>query len=155
MTVKAWEALTPKQRWDVIVAMRGPDCRNSEPIKWVSTAIIRHAMRDVIRVGGLINPYLKAVFYCPNLPKGVKGEATFDPHHFSTHVEEASEILGIPYLMIPADIWWPAMNASHFVQGAVNLHEALSKLSPPASAEGKVALNELGAYVKKLGSYYQ
>lgn len=50
-----WEGLSPKEKWDVIVALRGPDCPHSDSIKWFTTSVIRHTVSKVMRVGGLIN----------------------------------------------------------------------------------------------------
>lgn len=61
LTQTEWEAFTPKQKWDVIVALRGPDVAGSETIKWFTTSVIRGRMRQVMRVGGQVNTDLNLI----------------------------------------------------------------------------------------------
>lgn len=56
-----WNRLTPKQQWDTIVALRGPDFRGSETVKWYTTSVIRGKMRKILRVGGTVNTDLNLV----------------------------------------------------------------------------------------------
>jgi hypothetical protein len=67
LSTKEWDAFTPKQRWDVIVALRGPDVARSEIIKWFTTSVIRGKMREVMRVGGQVNNDLNLII----LPAGM------------------------------------------------------------------------------------
>ena len=110
ITQECWDGLSPKGKWDIFVALRGPDCRGSDRIKWFTTSVIRGAMKDIIRVGGLINYYQPFVI----LPQGPMTEAPLDVSpsclqwdysHFFQHVEEASYQLGLGRVMIPAKDW--------------------------------------------------
>lgn len=100
-----WEALSPKEKWDVMSALRGPDLHPSWMVKYFSTSVIRHAMSKVIRVGGLVNDAIGVVF----IPTGASCSlipSNFDAGHFFTHVTEAARILKIPTYSIPCAFYW-------------------------------------------------
>ena len=141
MNKTEWKELTPKQQWDVLVAMRGPDCHNSEPVKWVTTAVLRATMAEVMRVGGTINDDLKMVVvpanYHSSQPYAVAKDdkaalEKIPPHlrvnlsHFFQHVLEAAEVLNLPMLVVPAEIWCRAYEgANHTVQVMGKLVEGM------------------------------
>ena len=113
MTKTKWVELTPKQQWDVLVSLRGPDCQHSESIKWLTTAVIRWAMHSILRVGGTINSTLPGViipFDYMTLETQIsagqgKSVLSWSPAHFFQHVEEAAQILGIPVYTVPPDVY--------------------------------------------------
>lgn len=61
ITQKEWDALSPKQKWDSIVGLRGPDVSPSDVIKWFTTSVIRARLSGVMRVGGQVNQDLNLV----------------------------------------------------------------------------------------------
>ena len=61
VTKAQWANLSPKQQWDCLVALRGPDCFQSDKIKWFTTSVIRGQMGEIMRVGGLVNNEMKLV----------------------------------------------------------------------------------------------
>lgn len=65
-----WDKFTPKMQWDVKVALRGPDLAMSDTTKWFTTSVIRGKMRDVSRVGGLINDDLNLILIPSSLSSG-------------------------------------------------------------------------------------
>lgn len=113
ITKTFWEELSDKQKWDVFVALRGPDVSDSEGIKWLTTAVIRGVMSKVIRVGGTVNRDLNLVvvpsFWSSKPPskgltpeKDIKGAVLFSGNHFFTHIGEAAMHLGIPAVGVDA-----------------------------------------------------
>jgi hypothetical protein len=139
LTPDEWEGFTPKQKWDVLSALRGPDVNRSRLIKWFSTSVIRGRMREVIRVGGLVNTDLNLVI----LPTGMswvsgdkplvpymdeeeqvrpeyepffkrirwhQAQRKWDGHHFFTHTFEAAEILDIPIVTVPSKAYAESMD---------------------------------------------
>ena len=150
MNKEDWKNLTPKEQWDVVVAMRGPDCHNSEPIKWLTTAVLRSAMKDTIRVGGTINDDLKVVVVPSNWsnyslyadqvkevckpPSSISGQpllsmsALFYPGHFFQHVIEAAQILDVDQLYVDKKVWFKAFSSANYVTSIVeSLLEGISK----------------------------
>ena len=137
MNKEEWKDLTPKEQWDVLVAMRGPDCHNPDVVKWLTVAVLRAAMSQTIRVGGMINNDLKAVVVPSNYnssgpylsqyksgmdggtgPANLSPQALFYPGHFYQHVMEAASILGIPVILIKKEDWISAMlSSTHNVVG--------------------------------------
>lgn len=116
MNIQKWGGLTQKQQWDIIVAMRGPDCGNSEMIKWFSTGVIRYHMSPIMRVGGTVNDRLNCVVVPDGwntgiLPKGVKRDEKSAPFtywnasHFFQHVIEAAELLELPVVYVQQEEW--------------------------------------------------
>src|SRR5438874_6578787 len=112
LTKSKWESLSDKEQWDIKVALRGPDCHNSETIKFYTTAVIRAACMKVFRVGGTVNPDLGCVIV-PSWGYGIKKiipewqnqPGSWNYQHFLQHIEEAAEILSIPILRAPAEAW--------------------------------------------------
>jgi hypothetical protein len=103
-----WDKLPPKAKWDSIVALRGPDLKNSETLKWFTTSVIRHRLSGVMRVGGLVNsslPFMVVPSYSPS-NKG----SEFSLEHFLGHVTEAASWLSIPMVMIEPQTWLAAMH---------------------------------------------
>jgi hypothetical protein len=76
-------------------------------------------MRDVIRVGGLVNDSLKAIIiphnynaFDPDKGKKEKGIFAWDYHHFFSHVIEAARWLGIPIISCDGEIYLKAVSSS-------------------------------------------
>ena len=112
LTIQEWASMSPKQQWDVKVCLRGPDHGN-EWLKYYTTAIIRHKCSDVMRVGGMVNPYVPAIIMQgPGYPQVGNGPWEFNSYHFMGHVAEACKILNIPIVRIPQVTW-----ISAFAQG--------------------------------------
>lgn len=113
ITRQAWTDLSKKQRWDVRVALRGPDHGN-ELLKLFTTSCIRYGCTKVMRVGGLINFHSPALIL-PNAPAyrlsgGRDDPWGFNVSHFVGHIEEAAQILELPAVKIPLDIWMMAFS---------------------------------------------
>ena len=133
MTKTRWEDLNGKGQWDIMVALRGPDCQYGETVKWFTTSVIRGHMRGIFRVGGLVNPDLKIVV----LPAGDTGSASekFDAagkygwnhRHFCEHVATAAMWIKIPILCIEGDLWHKAMSKGSTVNAAELIFEAATK----------------------------
>jgi hypothetical protein len=113
-----WEELEGKPKWDIQVALRGPDCHNSEGIKWFTTSVIRGMMSKAIRTGGTVNTDLKLVIipvqtdYSKRLPK-----SDWNYEHFFEHVATAAHWLGLPLLAVPFEEWWEIRNSPASAQG--------------------------------------
>jgi hypothetical protein len=101
ITEDFWNSLGGKERWDSIAALRGPDLRNSDTLKWFTTSVIRRRMSGVMRVGGLVNQELPFVV----LPKESLRDSDFSATHFVGHVYEAARWLQIPMVMAGRGIW--------------------------------------------------
>ena len=123
MSPAKWASLSEKSRWDVMVALRGPDCKgNRELIKWFSTAAIRGALTKVMpskvpteRVGGLINADLGLVIIPSDIPRSCEWGA----RHFFDHVQEATGILGLYMVILPYEVWDPLMQGSSGITSVV------------------------------------
>lgn len=99
LTKEAWKALTSKQRWDVITAMRGPDM-HSATLKWLTTSILRFMTTGVLRQEGtsaMVNLHVPFILFS-GLPSGMSGAFDFD--HFICHVRDAAQILGVPLVPV-------------------------------------------------------
>ena len=139
MTKTDWADLTLKQQWDVKVALRGPDLHNNN-LKLYTTAIIRWACSNVMRVGGTVNHACPVIVLPLNLGSLSRGEQSawgFDTYHFITHIQEAAEILNIPTVSIPRNLWEDAF--ANNVQPLTfynllidGLHCAYDPIKPPA-----------------------
>ena len=132
MTKTRWAELTGKQQWDVQVALRGPDCQQSENIKWITTSVLRWAMHTVMRVGGTINEDLR-VTIIPADPHEVDRVVRsskllkvlcWSPAHFFQHVREASGVLGIGCWSLPNEDYFEAASLSHQHFSLVRLWES-------------------------------
>jgi hypothetical protein len=98
----AWDQMEGKARWDSIVALRGPDLRNSDTLKWFTTSVIRYKLHQIMRVGGMVNDRLPFVV----LPKmHGKDAGNFSASHFIGHINEAACWLNIPRVHVGPEIW--------------------------------------------------
>ncbi len=118
MTKTRWAELTGKQQWDLQVALRGPDCQFSEPIKWLTTSVLRWAMHTVMRVGGTLNEDLKIIIVPDNphkIDQDIRGRVgeervfAWSPSHFFNHVREAAEVCSIPVFGVPNKPYFEAV----------------------------------------------
>ena len=110
-----WNQLSDKAKWDIKVALRGPDSYYGETLKWFTTSVIRAKVRDAFRVGGTVNKYLNLVI----LPWGndaavyeefsKAGQLAWNYQHFVEHVSVAASWLGIPILQVEDAVWHAAM----------------------------------------------
>jgi len=107
MTRQKWLNLTEKQRWDVMVALRGPDIHKSTTLKWYTTAVIRAQVFPIIRCeGGSATVNDRDSFVV--VPNYVgSNEGTFDLDHFIGHIHKACEPLDLKMVKIP----WEAYQA--------------------------------------------
>lgn len=113
MDVIRWGRLSGKQQWDILVALRGPDCGNSEIIKWFTTGVIRGEMSPVMRVGGTVNTDLKCVVLPEKFQSSYLSPGSGMPWnsgHFFQHVAEAATILGLPLVVVKQEQWDKAMS---------------------------------------------
>lgn len=119
LTPDEWERFSGKAKWDVMSALRGPDADLTR-LKLLTTAVIRGKMRDVIRVGGIVNTCLPFALFPADYAVliGGSGFGSYEGvSHFIGHVRDACGWLGIQTYHIPVDSWkalqgrqalWPA-----------------------------------------------
>ena len=138
MTKGEWADLTPKQQWDVIVALRGPDCQHSEPIKWLTTGVIRWAVHTIMRVGGTINEDLKGIVIpqdCYTLDREIRTKIgarilSWAPSHYFQHIHEAGEVLRIKVWSVPNDVWLKAVDQHQPPHAVLHLWSWLNEMNP-------------------------
>ena len=112
ITPEQWEKFNGKQKWDLMSALRGPDyvpCSKLKGtdalnrMKWYSTSVIRGVLRNVIRVGGMVNTQTGIVIapetYSTQEAHGGMGKA-FNAGHFFGHIQDACCILQIPLIRL-------------------------------------------------------
>lgn len=135
ITKTQWESLSEKEKWDVQVALRGPDCHNSENIKFYTTAVIRATVSRVMRVGGTVNGDLHIILF-PYWGMGIRKlipswrdqPFTWNYGHFFEHVELAAHVLEIPRLPIDAAAWFEAVEkGSNQIDTGIRMYKSLSK----------------------------
>jgi hypothetical protein len=127
LTKEQWECFDPKAQWDITVALRGPDINSADVVKWFSTSVIRGKLRNIRRVGGMVNKDLNLVII-PSLDRALcKALGAFSPHHFFGHVQEAADLLEIPFTVVPSDPWLSAISLSSIWKSAEIFLEALPK----------------------------
>jgi hypothetical protein len=105
ITQEKWDKMNEKAKWDTIAALRGPDCRHSDVIKWFATSVIRGCLSGVMRVGGLVNKDLSLVVIpTGDLPRqdNPSHPHQWDYNHYFQHVGEAATWLGLPVVRIGA-----------------------------------------------------
>src|SRR3990167_10018557 len=91
--------MTPKQRWDILASIRGPDCYRSEIVKFWSTGVIRYRLSSVMRVGGKLNSAIELII----IPTGIVAppqKLRWNAAHFFEHIEEAAAALEIPKIYV-------------------------------------------------------
>lgn len=168
MTKEGWKDLAPKQQWDIQVALRGPDCNDSEGLKWFTTAVIRGQMSKVMRVGGTINEDLNLIIvpqewsssssliFEPGLPAEVKQIikahvklGLWNAHHFYEHVITAASHLGVPIGYVET-LPWQKVALQH---PAIAAKAYLTSLKTLGNGEG--VIKELERHLKtQLSSKY-
>ena len=123
MTKKEWNALSDKAKWDIKVAMRGPDSYFGETLKWFTTSVLRGHVSKVFRVGGTVNSDLQLVI----LPSSSPGKVLVRPNinvwswnagHFIQHIRDAAGWMNIPVLNIPESVWFTVMKYESSTQAA-------------------------------------
>lgn len=119
MTKEKWDDLSDKARWDIMVAMRGPDLHSSDVVKWFSTSVLRGQMKDVYRVGGLVNSYLSFIIL-PSDSTIVEG-AYFDSQHFCEHVQTAANWMGVGVMKIKSSTYREGVNLGHALRCAKHI----------------------------------
>ena len=174
MTKTQWGALSEKAKWDIKVALRGPDSSYGETLKWFTTSVIRGQMRDIFRVGGLVNHDLSLVI----VPGGRSEKVdrlyseiehyAWNYHHFIDHISTAAEHLGVPIMRIEPDLWHKVMSSPRATLAAEEILTAgeewmkrfenptdsrLEKLSrmglrSPSSLYGEDHMKELARHLK-------
>ena len=105
ITRDEWKALEGKGQWDVKAALRGPDLVNSEMIKWFGTSVIRGKLRNITRVGGMVNDDLGIIIVAAG-GSGKDHHAGFDHHHYFAHLRDAASWLGIPVMLVTKGVYW-------------------------------------------------
>lgn len=144
ITKAQWADYKGKQRWDVLVALRGPDLKGSEVLKWFTTAVIRHRMSTAERVGGTVNHQLGFVVIPSGYGYSYDSNSKFDASHFLEHVHVAANHLGIPVVGVPNDLFKSLVEASSIStaikkllkwEGMVNYPEAQAELKSQVPSE--------------------
>ena len=128
-----WEGLNDKARWDIQVALRGPDSHYGETIKWYTTSVIRGYCRKVFRVGGLVNDDLKLVVLPedarrPTTGRGTKDRDSWNAAHFIEHVQAAANWIGIPIIYLPVELWFSLMQQDNIGRTGKQILEYLKTL---------------------------
>lgn len=161
LTATQWESFTPKQKWDVIVALRGPDTHNSETMKWFTTAVIRGKMRKVMRVGGMVNPDLNLIIIPSGSINGIEPPYPKEKKEFEPYPGEAKITRKVPIIPEPATttyaLWREATlvylrnrrtwSEGHFFQHVMEAAEIL--YIPIATVEGETYRKIVGHYHRK------
>ena len=106
MTPTQWANLPDKGRWDIMVALRGPDAPSPEVMKWFTSSVIRGQVREVFNSHGLVNSDLQLVV----LPTGYGKSNGWNREHFCSHIHSAAGWLGLPVLSVECKVWIDAMN---------------------------------------------
>lgn len=108
LSPESWEKFSGKAKWDCQSALRGPDLiLNEDWLKWTTTSVIRANLKNVMRIGGLVNSDLNILV----VPMGSRGRRAdratmeFSLKHFSGHVVEAGRWLGIPIVPVDFAVW--------------------------------------------------
>lgn len=112
MTKERWKQLTEKQQWDILVTLRGPDMRGGEVLKWFTSAVVRADMKPIVKANGgsaTTNERLGAVVIPDAESNLMKRMSNFDATHFIEHVKDAAQIIGLPIVTIPANLYWDAV----------------------------------------------
>jgi len=163
ITKANWKALGEKARWDVLCALRGPDCPEDMRgwlLKYLTTAIIRNEVWDVLKAQGgsaLINKELRVMLMPSSLlsinsfiGQQRPGWSSFNAHHFLTHQLEAANWLGIPVLRFPREVWINAIIPAD--QGDIDPRKQVKvlneQLTTPQKAMQADACALVAAYVK-------
>lgn len=134
ITEAYWASLDGKAKWDSLVALRGPDLVSSDVLKWFTSSVLRHVMKEVMRVGGLVNGKVPFVVL-PNSYAGWKGN--FDICHFCGHVYEAACWLKVPIVYIGEVDFQTIMTTNcHPYEAELELYKVLP--SPYKETLGKV-----------------
>ena len=129
LTMEEWVCLTDKERWDCIVALRGPDLIESQTVKYFTSSIIRWKLSKITRVGGLINDSVPFLIIPDKPPSG-----NWDGSHFFNHIQEAALILHIPVAIIPLSEW-EALKGTRADYGFARIIQLLETLSLPPQAK--------------------
>lgn len=142
MITKAyWDSLSDKARWDTFVALRGPDTNYGEVLKWFTTSVIRGQVREVFRVGGLVNHDLQLVVLPQEgVPSGRRSRAEWNWQHFASHVATAADWLEVPKLRVETQVWHAAMQESSSVAAIKAIQEAAEvwRVKDPERAYSKL-----------------
>ena len=136
LQMEAWQTFSAKQKWDVMVSLRGPDI-TKRWLKLITTAVIRARMRGVMkaldmRVGGAVAYTASAIILPSDNPYGEHFALTspFDYNHFLYHIRDSAKVLSIPILRLPDDCYGKAINAG-LIDGAKILAKGLGRLPSP------------------------
>jgi len=117
-----YNELSEKNRWDVMVAMRGPDSQfpnSNYVLKYFTTAVIRGEVWEILRCAGgsaLYNTDDRYIIlpdgdlYPPDLfdnnpEQSLQWRYGFNLDHFVKHIEKARVVLDIPTFYVPTHIW--------------------------------------------------
>lgn len=125
LTKEQWDHLGEKPRWDILVALRGPDSYYGETLKWFTTAVIRGRVRNAIRIGtggAALNKDLKLVVLPDDrgVSRGSPNRADWNASHFIQHVHDAACWLKLPAMLIPADLWHELMSGGFTIATAAS-----------------------------------
>lgn len=140
ITRETWDGLPDKAKWDVKVAMRGPDRHHSDVLKWFTTSVLRGHVREVFRVGGLVNNKFKHVYVGigrTSFTEETRKELEqWNYNHFHSHITEAACWLNLPVVAVDLNVFIKAMNQETPMAAAkVILTDADPKWSPAVTTE--------------------
>ena len=144
LTPSQWRSLPDKGKWDIQVALRGPDSYYGEALKWYTTGVIRGHVRNVMRVGGTVNTDLRLVV-CPLDRTGKKVTDSWNAGHFLDHIIAAATWLGLPVLYIPTQRWHEIMQGNHSSTAGKEILEEARRLGETSQ---KPLINELRRHLK-------
>lgn len=108
-----WDSFNDKNRWDIFVALRGPDLagKKGHNLKFLTSAVIRAKVLHLVRgTGGsmMINPDLP----CVVVPTSAAKDGDFDASHFLGHVHDAAGLLDIPIVYVDHNVYWDLIGIS-------------------------------------------
>ena len=153
ITRAQWESLNDKAKWDIKVALRGPDSYYGETLKWFTTSVIRGHVRKVFRVGGTVNKDLNLVILPDNDSDRTATKEKWNASHFTGHITSAAEWLNIPILHIPAKEWHTIMK-SNSISSAASAIISLFTEDDEDSPNIKELQRHLKECILKGGAYY-
>lgn len=123
MTLTQWNNLPDKGRWDIMVALRGPDAPSPEVMKWFTSSVIRGQMTEVFNSHGLVNSDLQLIV----LPTGYGKSNGWNREHFCSHIHTAVGWLGLPVLTVECEVWIDAMNQRDIQEAGKRIKLAASQ----------------------------
>lgn len=159
LTKDFWNNLTDKARWDIMVAMRGPDSNYGETLKWYTTSVLRGRVRKIYRVGGTVNSDLKLVVLPESFHYSPSSKRGWNCTHFLEHIRDAATWMNLPILYINTEVWHRVMSTMSVVNAGVTILKETKpdpKKSYSSFEEGKENnLKELERHLTEYLGWYK